>query len=47
VIVSIADKFASSCAKLRDWVNRLVVEDGDRDGLTPAEREKFKALQRL
>ena len=45
-IASIAEKFGCSRATLRDWVNRLAVEDGERDGLTQSEREELKALQR-
>lgn len=46
IALSIAEKFGCSRATLRDWVNKQVIEDGERDGLTKSEREELKALQR-
>jgi transposase len=45
-IASIAEKFGCSRDTLRNWINKGAVERGEREGLTVAERDELKALQR-
>lgn len=45
-VAFIAEKFGCRDATLRDWVDKQAIEDADRDGLTPSEREEREALQR-
>jgi transposase len=45
-ICSIAARFGVSNETLRHWVRRAEVEEGSRPGLTTAERERLKQLER-
>lgn len=45
-IRSIADKIGCSTETLRNWVRQAEVDTGRRDGLTTAEREQLKTLER-
>ena len=43
---SIAAKIGCVPQTLRDWVKRHEVDSGTRDGVSTAERERIKALER-
>ena len=45
-IESIAPKIGCSANTLHEWVRRQQVDTGQRDGVTRAERERVKALER-
>ncbi len=45
-IVSIASKIGCTAETLRRWVRRHETDTGLRDGVTTAERERVKALER-
>ncbi|WP_144022011.1 transposase, partial [Caballeronia sordidicola] len=45
-VESIAPKIGCSCQTLLDWVKRSETDRGERDGVTSAERERLKALER-
>ena len=45
-IASIATKFGCSAETLRHWVRQAERDDGRRPGLTTAERERLKVLER-
>ncbi len=45
-IVSIASKIGCTAETLRRWVRRYEADTGLRDGVTTAERERVKALER-
>lgn len=43
---SISSKIGCSPETLRDWLRRQDIEDGNREGMTRAERAELKELQR-
>ena len=43
---SIASKIGCTAETLRNWVRRAAVDRGQRAGLTSAERERLRALER-
>ena len=45
-IVSVALKIGCSAETLRKWIRRAECDEGVRPGLTSAERERLKALER-
>ena len=45
-IVSVSAKIGCSAETLRKWIRRAEVDEGVRPGLTSAERERLKALER-
>jgi transposase len=45
-IVSIAEKFGASSETLRKWVRQAEVDGGQRPGVTGAEAERIKELER-
>ena len=45
-IVSVSAKIGCSAQTLRKWIRRAEVDEGVRPGLTSAERERLKALER-
>jgi transposase len=45
-ICSIAEKIGCSAETLRKWVRRAERDHGERPGLTTAERERMKDLER-
>ena len=45
-ICSIAEKIGCTAETLRSWVRQAERDSGKREGLTTAEREQFKQLQR-
>jgi transposase len=45
-VESIAPKIGCACATLHEWVKRHEIDVGVRDGVTTAERERIKALER-
>jgi transposase len=45
-ITSIAQKFGMSAETLRKWVRRVEIDDGARPGVTSAEAERIKELER-
>jgi len=45
-ICSIALKIGCSSETLRKWLRQAEVDRGSRDGVTTAERERLKALER-
>ena len=45
-IESIAPKIGCVPQTLLEWVKRAEIDSGQRDGLTTAERERLKALER-
>lgn len=45
-IESIAPKIGCSAQTLHEWVKKHEIDAGMRDGVTPAERERIKALER-
>jgi transposase len=45
-IQSIAGKFGCTAETLRKWVRRAETDAGRREGLTTADRERIKALER-
>jgi transposase len=45
-IQSIAGKIGCSAETLRRWVRQAEKDNGERDGLTTAERERIKVLER-
>ena len=45
-IESIAPKIGCVPQTLHDWVKRSEIDSGARDGVTTAEREQLKALER-
>ena len=45
-IESIAPKIGCAAQTLHDWVKQHEVNVGERDGMTTAERERIKALER-
>lgn len=45
-ITSIAQKFGMTGETLRSWVRRVEVDDGRRPGVTSAEAERMKELER-
>lgn len=45
-IQSIAQKFGCSAETLRSWVRRAETDQGSRPGLTTAERQRLKELER-
>ena len=45
-IESIAPKIGCAGATLHEWVKRHEIDNGLRDGMTTAERERIKALER-
>jgi transposase len=45
-ITSIAEKFGCSAETLRHWVRAAVRDTGKRPGLSSAERERLKELER-
>ncbi len=45
-IESIAPKIGCSSATLSEWVKRVEVDTGRRDGVSTQERERIKALER-
>ena len=45
-IVSVSSKIGCSAETLRKWVRGAEVDEGVRPGLTSAERERLKALER-
>ena len=45
-ICSIAGKIGCSAETLRGWVRRVEVDSGSRQGLTTAEAERIKELER-
>ena len=46
VIRSVAEKVGCSAEALRGWVRRADVDAGRRDGVTSAERQRVKELER-
>ena len=46
VIRSVAEKVGCSAEALRGWVRRADVDAGRREGVTSAERERVKELER-
>ena len=45
-IKSIAPKIGCGRDTLRAWVRRAETDSGQRDGITPAERDRIEALER-
>jgi transposase len=45
-IVSIAEKFGMSAETLRSWVRQAEIDDGARPGVTSAEAQRIKELER-
>ena len=45
-LTSIADKIGCTAETLRKWVRRAEVDQGKRAGLTSAERDRLRALER-
>src|SRR4051812_45482328 len=45
-IESIAPKIGCVAQTLHDWVKRAEIDSGAREGVTTAEREQLKALER-
>ena len=45
-IESIANKIGCSAKTLNEWVKKHQVDSGQRDGITTAEHERIKALER-
>ena len=45
-LTSIADKIGCTAETLRNWVRRAEVDQGKRAGLTSAERDRLRALER-
>ena len=45
-LTSIADKIGCAAETLRKWVRRAEVDQGKRAGLTSAERDRLRALER-
>ena len=45
-ICSVADKLGPSAESVRKWVRRAEIDAGARDGMTTAERERIKVLER-
>ena len=45
-VESIAPKIGGAGATLHEWVKRDEIDTGMRDGVTTAERERIKALER-
>jgi len=45
-IQSIAAKIGCTAETLRRWVRQTERDSGEREGLTPSERERLKALER-
>jgi transposase len=45
-ICSLAEKFGMTPETLRKWLRRAEVDDGQRPGITSAERERIQALER-
>ncbi len=45
-IASIATKIGCSAETLRKWVRQAEIDHGDRAGLSSAERERIKQLER-
>lgn len=45
-IESIAPKIGCAAVTLHDWVKKHEIDTGVRDGVTTAERERIKALER-
>lgn len=45
-VESIAPKIGCAAATLHEWVKRHEIDHGVRDGVTSAERERIKALER-
>ena len=45
-LTSIADKIGCTAETLRKWVRRTEVDQGKRAGLTSAERDRLRALER-
>jgi transposase len=45
-VESIAPKIGCAGATLQEWVKRYEIDAGVRDGMTTAERERIKALER-
>jgi transposase len=45
-IESIAPKIGCVAQTLHDWVKRAEIDSGTREGVTTAEREQLKALER-
>jgi transposase len=45
-ICSVAGKIGCSPDSLKDWIRRLEVEQGQRDGTTTSDRERLKALEK-
>jgi transposase len=46
IICSVASKIGCSAETLRHWIRRNEINTGKREGLTTAEREEFKRLQK-
>ncbi len=46
IICSVASKIGCSAETLRHWIRRNEIDTGKREGLTTAEREEFKRLQK-
>ena len=45
-LISIADKIGCTAETLRKWVRRAEVDQGKRAGLTSAERDRMRELER-
>ena len=45
-ICSVADKLGPSAESVRKWVQRAEIDSGSREGVTTAERERIKTLER-
>lgn len=45
-VESIAPKIGCAAATLHEWVKKHEIDTGVRDGVTTAERERIKALER-
>jgi transposase len=45
-IVSIAEKFGMSAETLRSWVRQAEIDDGARPGVSSAEAQRIKELER-
>jgi len=45
-ICSLAEKFGMTPETLRKWLRRAEVDNGQRPGITSAERERIQALER-
>ena len=46
IICSVASKIGCSAETLRHWIRKNEIDTGKREGLTTAEREEFKRLQK-